>query len=265
MAPMRDLDAYLERIGLPGGGSIAQIHRAHATSIPFENLDPHRGVPVSLAGEDLERKLVEQRRGGYCFEQNLLLKAALEQLGAEVDTYLARVRWHANGAVRPRGHLVLGVSIDGERWHADVGLGLGTPLEPLPWGPGDEHEISGWRFRIVREPHELVLQTLDGDQWLDVYGLQPLPSPEVDLQTSNWFVSTHPQSPFVAGLIVATQSGEGRRVSLSDWSGDLVLSEQAPGGQTRSEPPREQIPELLASRFGLGGFALDESGRVEAL
>ena len=71
---MLDLDAYLARIGLSGEPTIARVHRAHSTSIPFENLDPQRGVPVSLELEDLERKLVAERRGGYCFEQNLLLK-----------------------------------------------------------------------------------------------------------------------------------------------------------------------------------------------
>ncbi len=89
---MFDLDAYLERIGLSGRPSIGQLHRAHLTSIPFENLDPHQGLPVSLEVDDLERKLVTERRGGYCFEQNLLLKAALEALGAEVDMFLARMR-----------------------------------------------------------------------------------------------------------------------------------------------------------------------------
>src|SRR5581483_3831067 len=91
-ALMFDLDAYLERIGLDGIPSLAAVHRAHVTSIPFENLDPHGGRPVSLAVDDLERKLVGARRGGYCFEQNLLLKAALEALGHEVEPVLARVR-----------------------------------------------------------------------------------------------------------------------------------------------------------------------------
>ncbi len=112
------------------------------------------------------------------------------------------------------------------------------------------------------EDPELVLQTIDGDDWADVYGFQPLPSPEVDLLTSNWFVSTHPQSPFVSGLIVANQDGEGTRTSLNDWSGALVLTEQTPEGEQSRELPREQIPELLAERFGLEGFALDANGRV---
>src|SRR6266581_8297643 len=128
---MFDLDAYLERIGLRGRPSVAEVHRAHITSIPFENLDPQRGVPVSLAVDDLERKLVAERRGGYCFEQNLLLKAGLEALGADVDLFLARVRLGAAaGLTRPRSHLVLGVRAEGVSWHADVGYGSGSLLEP---------------------------------------------------------------------------------------------------------------------------------------
>jgi N-hydroxyarylamine O-acetyltransferase len=261
---MRDFGAYLQRIGLPGGGDIAAVHRAHATTIPFENLDPHRGVGVSLAGVDIERKLVERRRGGYCFEHNLLLKAALEEMGAEVYTYLARVRWRANGAVRPRGHLVLRARIDGQEWLADVGFGLGSLLEPLPFGPGEEHEQSGWRFRVIDDGEEFVLQAIDGDVWADVYGFQPRRSPMIDLETSNWWVSTHPASPFVTGLIAAGQSPDGERVALCDWSGSLLLSEQTPAGERSSEVARERIPELLSERFGLDGFALDADGRVVA-
>jgi N-hydroxyarylamine O-acetyltransferase len=259
---MLDFDFYLQRIGLPGGGDIAAVHRAHATSIPFENLDPHRGVGVSLAVGDIERKLVQQRRGGYCFEQNLLLKAALEEMGAEVDTYLARVRWRANGAVRPRGHLVLRARIDGQEWLADVGFGLGSLLEPLPFGPGEEHEQSGWMFRVIDEGEEFVLQTIDGEGWADVYGFQPRRSPMIDLETSNWWVSTHPASPFVTGLIAAAQRPDGERVALCDWSGSLLLSEQTPAGERSSEVERERLPELLSGRFGLDGFALDSNGRV---
>src|SRR6202165_5790131 len=109
LAAMFDLDAYLERIGLSGRPDIAEVHRAHVTSIPFENLDPHRGVAVSLDPLDLQRKLVTERRGGYCFEQNLLLKAALEALGAEVDLLLSPVRGGASGVRRPAGQLHLPV------------------------------------------------------------------------------------------------------------------------------------------------------------
>src|SRR4051794_12434410 len=173
---MFDLDAYLDRLGLRGRPGLAELHRAHLTAVPFENLDPHRGVPVSLQLADLQRKLVRGRRGGYCFEQNLLLKAALEALGAEVDLMLARVRLGAPaGAVRPRSHLVLRVRSEGVTWHADVGFGNGTPIEPLPFGPGKAVEQAGWQFRVAEQGDEYVLQTVSGGEWVDVYGFVPKP------------------------------------------------------------------------------------------
>src|SRR5579859_8160323 len=141
---MLDLEAYLERIGLSGPPrnstaqpSLTEVHRAHVCAIPFENLDPRRGVPVSLELADLERKLVHARRGGYCFEQNLLLKAGLEALGAQVELVLARVRYgRPPGRTSPRTHLVLRVRAGSRDWHADAGFGNGTLLEPIPFGPG---------------------------------------------------------------------------------------------------------------------------------
>jgi N-hydroxyarylamine O-acetyltransferase len=256
-----DLDAYLERIGLHGRPSIAQVHRAHLTSIPFENLDPHQGLAVSLDVEDLERKLVSERRGGYCFEQNLLFKAALEALGAEVDMLLARVRMGGQpGVVRPRSHLLLRVSENGASWHADVGFPRGI-LEPIPFGPGPVQEQSGWSFRVVEEGSELVLQKLDGEEWVDVYVFVPQPVPLIDVETSNWWTSTHPQSLFVTGLIVGVRGADGTGTLLCDWS-ELSLSEETPAGTSMTPLERQAIPELLATRFSLPGFTLAADERL---
>jgi N-hydroxyarylamine O-acetyltransferase len=249
---MLDLDAYLARIGLRGRPGLAELHRAHVTSIPFENLDPRRGVPVSLEPEALERKLVAQRRGGYCFEQNLLLKAGLDALGFGVQTMLARVRV---GAVpwnrRPRTHLVLRVRAEGKDWHADAGFGRGTLLEPIPFGPGGPYEQSGWRFRVVEDDRELVLQAAQDGDWVDQYGFVPETVPFIDIETSNWFTSTYPRSPFVTGLIVSTQHPDGARVTLSDWEG-LALREETPAGASSVRPVEpSEVDELIAARFGL--------------
>ena len=252
---MLDLDAYLARIGLSGQPGLAELHRAHVTSIPFENLDPRRGIPVSLAHADLERKLVEERRGGYCFEHNLLLAAALEALGARVETLLARVRvGAAPGNPRPRSHLVLRVQAGGGDWHADVGFGHGTPLEPIPFGPGGPYEQSGWRFRVVPDGPELVLQTIERDAWVDLYGFVPEPVPFIDIETSNWFTCTHPRSPFVTGLIVSAQRPDGTRTSLSDWQGGLSLTEQRPSGDSVRAVEPGEVDELIATCFGLEGI-----------
>lgn len=264
---MHDFDAYLARIGLraadkPGWGT---IHRAHVTAIPFENLDPHRGIPISLDLIDLEQKLVIDHRGGYCFEHNLLLAAALEHLGLRVEPMLARVR--AGGAPRerrPTGHLVLRVTDEDSRvWHADVGFGLGTLLDPIPFGadPDTVHAQSGWRFRVLQDGPELVLQTDTPDGWSDVYGFQPLPVPRIDIEVSNWWICTNPASPFVSGLIAAINHRDGSREAIRDWTGPVIVSRATPTSAESAEQPRSVIPDTLA-RFGLPGFTLDNDGRV---
>ena len=264
-AVLFDLDAYLERVGLQGRPSLTQLHRAHVCSIPFENLDPYTGVPVLLDEDALFEKMVGRRRGGYCFEQNLLLRAALEALGAKVELMLGRVRVGSRpGAPRARSHLVLRVDAEGAIWHADVGFGSGTLLEPIPFGPGEVHEQSGWRCRVVGDGAELVLQTADGSGWMDLYGFIPEPVPFIDLETSNWFTSTYPRSPFVNRLIVAAQRADGTRISLSDREG-LALTEETPAATTVTAVTWEDVPRLLEERFGLAGFGLDAPGKLVAL
>ena len=82
-----DLDAYCARIGwsgprTPSLDTVAAVLHAHMAAIPFENLDvllgPRRSASTSTA---LQRKLVDARRGGYCFEHGTLFQAALEALG----------------------------------------------------------------------------------------------------------------------------------------------------------------------------------------
>jgi N-hydroxyarylamine O-acetyltransferase len=259
-----DLPAYLERIGLNGQVDLAAIHRAHVCAIPFENLDPYRGLPVSLDLDDLQVKLVTARRGGYCFEQNLLLKAALEAGGAEVDMFLARVRMGGEpGAQRPRTHLALGVRSGGAYWHADVGFGRGGLLEPIPFGPGTVYEQAGWRYRIVADGDEFVLQMATGDDWVDQYGFLPHPVPLIDVETSNWFTATHPRSLFVTSLMVSAQPVDSSWFSLSNRGG-LLFSEYTPAGSTSQPLEPGAVGELLATRFSLPGFALEPDGRLVA-
>jgi len=137
MAPLTDVDGYLARIGLPSLTTLGEVHRAHAISIAFENFDPATGRPVSLDPAAVEDKLITRRRGGYCFEHNLLLAAALEALGVtRIEPMLARVRLGPEGTPRPLNHLLLRV-VDGNAvWLADVGFGGGGLLDPVPFAVG---------------------------------------------------------------------------------------------------------------------------------
>ena len=259
---MFELERYLDRLGVERDATLAELHSAHATSFTFEGLSAHLGEGVPLDADALAAKLVDGGRGGYCFEQNLLFKAALEALGYEVEPFLARVRvGPAPGQVRGRTHLVLRVGDSERRWHADVGFGSGTLLEPIPWGPGAEHEQAGWRFRVVEADGEHVLQTFDEGAWGDLYAFVPQPAPRIVIEMNNWWTATFPESPFVSGFLVSRQWPDGRRLILSDW-GELALVDRTPARTVATPVARAQVPALLAERFALEGFLLDERGRL---
>ncbi len=256
-----DLGAYLARLGLEGRPTLAQLHRAHVVAIPFENLDPHRGIPVSVELRDIERKLVDARRGGYCFEHNLLFAAALRGLGYVVEPMLARVGAR-DDASRSLTHLLLRVVAEGMLWHADVGFGAGTLLEPIPFGPGSAVVQSGWRRRIVRHGPQLVLQGAGDDcAWSDIYRFLPMPVAPIDIEMSNWFTATHPESGFVRSLVAAVHAADGTRTVLTHRAGPPRLAVQTPAGETVVDVEPAALPQLLAERFGLPGWTLDERER----
>ena len=104
MEPGLDLEAYLERIGHRGSpradiATLRDLQRLHTSAIPFENLSPFLGEPVKLDRGSLEEKLVARRRGGWCFEHNLLFTHVLRTIGFEVKTLAARVRWNVPAGI----------------------------------------------------------------------------------------------------------------------------------------------------------------------
>ena len=124
--------------------------------------------------------------------------------------------------------------------------------EPIPFGTGGEYEQSGWRHRVVQDGSELVLQSIgESGEWVDLYGFVPEPVPLIDVVTSNWYTCTYPRSPFVTGLIVSVQRPDGARESLSNWSGELTLTEETPESATITEVEADAVPDLVANRFGL--------------
>ena len=126
---------------------------------------------------------------------------------------------------------------DGRQWHADVGFGLGTLLDPIPCGPSGVHEQSGWSFRVVADDDELVLETLEPEGWSAVYGFVPEPVPRIDIEVSNWWICTNPASPFVFGLIASSHHPDGRREVIWDWSGPVQVRVMSPEGVVETESP----------------------------
>ncbi len=107
-----------------------------------------------------------------------------------------------------------------------------------------------------------MLQTEEHDEWADVYSFVPRPVPAVDIELGNWFTSTHPSSRFLTGLIVACVRPDGSRVSLSDWGDELALVERTPSSTAFTAVRAVGRSGLLASVFGLSGWAVDALGRI---
>ncbi|MCX4983946.1 arylamine N-acetyltransferase [Streptomyces sp. NBC_00572] len=259
-----DLDAYLARIGYEIGrdgelapvlGTLTALHRAHVRAIPFENLDVALGRPVPLDLKSLQDKLVERRRGGYCYEQNSLFAAVLERIGFTVSGRGARNR-SRGAALPPVTHALLVVTIQGEQWLADVGFGWQGPIEPVPLRDGARVEQSGWTFGIGAEDEGIhVLRSLRPDGWTDLYAFSPQTLYPGDFTVMNHYSSSHPQSRFL-GQVVAQQPGaEVRRALVRD-----TLSTVRTDGVT--EERILTVRELITALEGDFGIELDEEERA---
>jgi len=214
-----DLDAYFQRIGYTGEwqatlDTLRAIHVRHAETIAFENLNPLLKWPVRLDAPSLQQKLVRAGRGGYCFEQNLLLSHVLAGVGFEVNGLAARVLWGApEGAITARGHMLLRVDLDGTSYVADVGFGVLTLTAPLLLEPDIEQGTPHETFRLTRAGQDFVMQVKLGGTWKPLYRFDLQEQFLPDYEVTNWYLSNHPESHFVNGLIAARPAPD-RRYAL---------------------------------------------------
>jgi N-hydroxyarylamine O-acetyltransferase len=246
-----DLHAYLQRIRYSGDlhpsyAVLEALHLAHATQIPFENLDIFLGQPIRLDLDSLQAKIVKGGRGGYCFEQNLLFAAVLERLGFSVTRLAARVRYRVR-RILPRSHMLLLVRCDGDTWLADVGFGLEGLLLPVPFGSAKEVRQFDWTYRVAQERGQWVLQSLHAGSWTDLYAFSLEPQELVDFEMANHYTSTYPDSRFVQTLTVQLPTPQARTALRNR---ELIVDD----GKTvtsRTLAGETELLEVLSEVFGL--------------
>lgn len=254
-----DLDAYFDRIRhdgprTPTMTTLRAIVAAHVAAIPFENLDVLLGRPIALDPPALLRKLVHERRGGYCFESNGLLLHVLTELGFAVQPMSARVRLQRpRDFTPPRTHMFVRVELDGAPWLADVGVGGLSPTAPLRLDTEDEQATPHEPRRIVREDgrlfHQALLHGDDGAAWHDVYEFTLEQMPPIDREVANWFTSTHPQSHFRHRMLVARAAEGGARHTL--LNGRLTYRRRDGSADHRDITDPEELLAVLRDVFGL--------------
>ena len=251
---MLKLDAYFQRIGFrskpgPDLDTLRTLHLLHPSAIPFENLSTLIGEPVRLELDALEDKLIERRRGGYCFEQNTLFQAVLESIGFEVLPLAARVVWNQErGLVNPRTHMALLVDVDGASYLCDVGFGGATLTAPLAFEPGVVQQTPHEPFRVEQTGTGYALAVNLGSQWRTAYEFDLQPQQAIDYEAMNYFVATHPSSHFRHMLMAGRPDAEGRYAL-----GGTVLSRYRTGKpmERQTLASADALAETLENSFGI--------------
>lgn len=250
--PIPDLDSYFARIGYGGSraptlATLQAIVQQHTQTIPFENLNPYLRLPVKLDLTSLQNKLVYNRRGGFCFEQNGLLRQVLLALGYESKPLGARVIWNRPaGFMPPRSHMVQLLTIEGQHYMADVGFGGMTPTAPILLEPGLVQETPHEPFRFILEEGDYFLQALIGDTWRSLYRFDLTVQQPADYALSNFWVCHAPESHFITG-VTAARVEPGRRYALRDTN--LAIHHTGGISEERTLTDISELYELLDKLF----------------
>ena len=225
------------------------IHALHPAAIAFENLNPLLGLPVGLDLPGIEKKLLQERRGGYCYEHNTLLMAVLRELDFTVRGLAARVVYgDPTGAERPPTHMLLAVDIGGTTYIADVGFGGSTPTAPLKLRPDLEQATPHETYRLLGGNPDWTLEIRMGDAWKPLYVFTAAEVSQEAYAASNQQVSTSPDSPFTRELRVAL-SPSGRRLAL--WNNRFSIHAEGGPSETRLLTSVAEMREVLANDFGI--------------
>jgi N-hydroxyarylamine O-acetyltransferase len=220
-----NVPAYLARIGYSGPVTptaevLRALHRAHMLRVPFENLDIPRGRKLVVDQEVCVRKIVDERRGGFCYEMNGAFAALLQAIGFQVTLLSARVV-RQDGSFGPEfDHLTLRVDLD-RPWLADVGFG-DSFVEPLRLLPGIAQRDGSEIYRITEAVNVLQLEKWDSaETWKPQYRFSLQPRHIGEFSEMCHYHQTSPESSFTHKRLCSRATPDGR-ITLSDMK--LVIT-----------------------------------------
>lgn len=251
--PPMDVRAYLDRIGYTGSteptlDTLRGMHRAHAYSVPFENLDIARGRRIQVDEAVNFAKIVGERRGGFCLELTGTFARALRELGFRVDVHGGRVMSDGHLS-EPMSHMVLTVYLD-EPWIADVGFGSRV-IEPLQASDRGDQVVDGRKYVVANDGdhwfvtcQEPPTATGPGESMTYTFTRQPREFDEFH-PVCDW-LQTSPDSRFTQGDVVSLPRPNGR---VTFAGGRLITLED--GVRTEREIAPTEQPDVLSREFGI--------------
>jgi len=242
---MVDTAAYLSRIGYsgptePNAETLRGLHRAHLYSVPFENLDIGLHRKIECTERAALHKIVERKRGGFCYEMNGAFSALLRSLGFEVTLLSARVA-REDGTLGPEfDHLTLRVDLD-EPWLADVGFG-DSFIDALRLNPDVEQAQGRRQFRLVEQDGLWHMQRADSNQpWKLEYAFRLIPRRLEEFAAMCEYHQTSPESSFTRKRICTLARPDGR-ITLTE--NRLILTAGGEKTEAKVDSAEEWATEL---------------------
>lgn len=256
MSDGEKIQAYLNRIGFSGipamtYDSLQRLQRLHLQTIPYENLDIMRNIPLSLEPKDLFEKIVRRNRGGYCFELNGLFAWLLRMLGFTVTEYMSRFL-RDETEIPMRRHRVLRVHCGDGDYLCDVGVGGIIPRKPLLLRVGAVSEQGHERYKLEQEDFfGYVLYEWKRDTWNRLYSFTEEEQLNIDYVMPSFYCEKHPHSYFRTMDMVHIFTENGRKTIAG-----RELRIFSPSGVSVTNPATEHEYEaLLRIHFGIALYA----------
>jgi len=251
---LSNIELYLKRLGYdtppsPTLDTLRELQSRHTATFPFETLSTMLWVPVPIDLPSVERKVLHEGRGGYCYELNNMFLALLQYLGFEARGITGRVVMGGpEDALTARTHRLSLVTLDGVRYIADVGFGGMVPTAPLRLDTEEEQPTGHEPYCIVRQDSSYALRAKVADEWRPMYVFDLQVQSDIDYQIGNWYVSTHPDSPFRGQLKVA-RTGPGVRRTLNN--GSYAIHRMGQESERRQLTNADEVIAVLEREFDI--------------
>lgn len=216
-----DKEKYLHRIGFAKADvkanleNLRLLQKRHLLTVPFENLDIHWKRPIALDGESFYRKVVENGRGGFCYELNGLFFSLLREVGFQSKIISARVSDGKGGFGAEYDHLAILTEIGNEKYLVDVGFGSFT-AEPLKFILDLEQTDESGVF-LIRKFDDEYFEVVKKDEgiWKSEYIFKDLGCDLSEFTEMCDFHQTSPESHFTQGKVCSLMTETGRK-TLTD-------------------------------------------------
>lgn len=246
---------YLQRLGYdtppaPTLQTLQALQLRHVCTFAFESLSTLMRVPVPIDLPSVEQKVLLEGRGGYCYELNQMFLALLQALGFDARGITGRVvMGGAPDAHTARTHRLSLVTLDGVRYISDVGFGGMVPSSPLQLDTEAVQVTAHEPYRLTFDGQgSYTLWAQVGEEWRGLYVFDLQAQAAIDYEIGNWYVSTHPESPFVGQLKVA-RLAPGKRHTLNNANYAVHYLDRP--SEKRTLGSADELLDLLTETFGI--------------